>query len=125
MNILLSLLFLLGCSANSLHQNYKLYLLSSKKPILLHNGIELILVEISDSRCPKGVNCITEGSAITTVQIKNGKDSTNIKFDTSNKKPIQIYGVDISLNKIHPYPEKNKQLNLNDYLLSFQIKRTI
>jgi|GEM_PF-738439 len=82
---------------------------------------------VSDSRCPKGVNCFSAGQAIVMIKVfKSGEDLGNFKLiDTNDAKghSTQVDVYKISLLKVEPYPEVNKNINSDDYRITIRVDK--
>ena len=94
------------------------------------DNIELELIEIVDSRCPKSVNCITAGEAKVTVEVyKDGeflKQKTLIIYPSGiDKKSASLYiSEDIIISGINllPYPIKPEKIPEENYTLQLIIQ---
>jgi hypothetical protein len=87
------------------------------------NSLFLKLVKIkNDSRCPTGQQCIWQGEALIEFLIGTKKKSSTIILSTlknsQTKTPnkIDTLGISISLTKLIPHPEMNKNINASNYL---------
>ena len=80
-----------------------------------------------DSRCPIGVQCVWEGDATVTLAVlpAGTSDTTWIELHTSTKFPTQgtYNGLNIRLQKLEPYPQKDMKIQLPDYVATRTIAR--
>ena len=98
--------------------------------ILKINNIELELIKVIDSRCPKNVSCITAGQANVIVEVyKDGKfliQETLIFYPTgTNQKNALLYtSKDLNIKGFNllPYPKKPNELRQEDYVLQLVIE---
>lgn len=75
-----------------------------------YNGI------IEDSRCPEGMTCVWAGVAVTELEVMTPSSRPRtIQLATTEmesrglKKSETVYGYDISLKTVSPYPSKNEK----------------
>ncbi len=90
-------------------------------------NIEVKLVEVvSDSRCPKGVNCMWAGEAVVLVDVyKDGEklESKKITFDSKGDKTIfSSDTISIIGHSVMPYPEANSKIEPEAYYLQLEVK---
>jgi hypothetical protein len=124
LKLIFNITILMIFSCNGLNQNlgvYNLRLNESQKIKELGNQIEVL--EIQDSRCPKGANCITEGFARIKVKVIEDKSEKIIEFRTDNKKEIFTDYFQYKIIDLIPYPEINKDLELKDYIAVISIEQ--
>ncbi|MEO5909555.1 MAG: hypothetical protein ABIP95_01645 [Pelobium sp.] len=86
------------------------------------NAFKLTIQEISDSRCPEGVNCVWAGEAVVKLSIKNLTDSVAFALKISPSKNSLPDTLDFNIEKqtyrailygVNPYPEiKNKESSI-------------
>ncbi len=81
-----------------------------------------------DSRCPKGVNCIREGDVkITLVALCEGEEKqltyTRAASQTGNVS-MSFKNFKIHLMDVQPYPEKDKQIQKNDYKIKLVVRKS-
>jgi hypothetical protein len=93
--------------------------------VVTEDQIEIRLVDVQDSRCPKGVTCVWAGSVKVVLAVAApGKSVTEVSFELGN-------GIEKSLDKIgthrlwfksvQPYPEKAaEQILLSDYVVELE-----
>ena len=98
--------------------------------IVAIDDIELQLISVVDSRCPKNVSCIRAGEAKVVVEVfKNGKflKQQTLTFHPSsiNKNTTTLYtsnNLNIYGLKLFPYPQGLGKINEKDYVLELVIE---
>ncbi len=91
-------------------------------------GLKLTFTAVpADSRCPKGVNCIQEGDVKVTMAAVAGMDNRNLEFvmKASQASPASqtFAGYKIQLLSVMPYPEADKQIKKEDYVLKLAVRK--
>jgi hypothetical protein len=79
----------------------------------------------SDNRCPRGVNCITEGEAF--VQVSLGAASAQrVRIDVDPKRTsrVSVPGATIEFLGLDPYPEARVKIAHADRRLRVRIKKS-
>ncbi len=68
-------------------------------------GVKFLSVT-SDNRCPKGVNCITEGEAFVVVSLAGG-EAQRVRIDVEPKRTsrLKMEGATVEFLGLDPYPE--------------------
>ena len=93
-------------------------------------GITLKFINVlSDSRCPKDVNCIRAGEAIIAVEIYEGSKKVSektIQFEgnwmlQASKILFENDQVQIIGKNLTPYPTSKTKVNERDYYLVFKV----
>jgi len=116
MRAVITILILIGaaaCSKDSVKSN-KMY----------SNGvIEIALKEVKDSRCPEDVICIWEGSAAVALEVTKDKEVTLITLHTYKgfRKDTLLFGYNIQLTDVKPYPRTGKSYELKDYKVTLNV----
>lgn len=105
--------------------------LTKAQPITLEDTTFKFVKVISDSRCPKGVQCIRAGEAIVLVDVVKGGKTISQKRLTFT--PMAMNAKDLTLLdeegllvrgvNLMPYPDASKKINPADYYLQLQISR--
>lgn len=98
--------------------------------IVAIDDIELQLISVIDSRCPKNVSCIRAGEAKVVVEVfKSGKflKQQTLTFypNSINKNTNALYTsseINISGLQLFPYPEGPEKINEKDYVLELIIE---
>lgn len=79
---------------------------------------------LQDSRCPIGTSCIWEGNARVQLIFKQGQENairfwlnTHVNFPSDTT----INGIRFELSDVLPYPEVDKDYQLEDYILQIHI----
>ena len=98
--------------------------------IVAIDDIELQLISVVDSRCPKNVSCMRAGEAKVVVEVfKKGKflkQQTLTFYPSSfNKNTTTLYtseALNISGLQLFPYPEGPNKISETDYVLELVIE---
>lgn len=96
------------------------------------NGVAIkFLSVVSDSRCPKNVNCIWAGEVIVLVELQQEAQEAiektitiGFKRDPTGSETDIIYknqSFTIKAIKVSPYPEYGIEVNVSDYVLLFDV----
>ncbi len=88
-------------------------------------GLSLKFVDITDSRCPKGAQCIQAGEARCTIQAKyQGRETeffmTQGPQDIMNRGTLDVFTV---MFRVEPYPEAGKETPKTDYTLTLIVTK--
>ena len=119
---LLIVIFMISC--NGLNQNLGLYNLKiNESKIVNDSDNQVMIIDIQDSRCPKGAKCITEGYAQLTIKIIENKVEKIIKLKTDDKKHLITDKFRYKIIDLVPYPELNKELKLSDYVAVISVQQ--
>lgn len=77
-----------------------------------------------DSRCPTGVDCIWAGNAKIKVQVVGSHSSQVFEFNTNIGAKGDIFdGWAITIDKLTPYPQADKEIDKKCYKVEFAISR--
>ena len=88
--------------------------------------MKLTLSTVSDSRCPKDVQCVTAGEAKVTLVVDKGGASENMELtakglcyeeDGTCGSEATAMGYRFKLLSLTPYPEQNVMPNPEDYVV--------
>ena len=130
---ILFVLFLLLISANQLNAQkyYSSYQASLAYGEEFQSGeLSVVIEEVTDSRCPKGVNCVRAGEAkVVIALLQNGKllERKTLIFTAegsiSEKNNLIFSNTDIRLigMALYPYPEGPNKIALEDYVLEIKV----
>lgn len=96
--------------------------LAGTAPVAIDANSQLTVISVSDSRCPKGVDCITAGSVVAEINWSdnNGNEET---FKVGLQDPAVLdtaalsNGYMVTIVDAMPYPEASAPIALADYLL--------
>lgn len=77
---------------------------------------------IQDSRCPIDVQCIQAGAVNVNVTMQVGANSVTKNFP-SDEVPQEFEGYKISIVDVLPKRMSKKEINPNDYKITFQIEQ--
>lgn len=99
--------------------------------VIFKEGIQAKITKIEDSRCPKSVTCVWQGSVriYLTLSDSNVSKEAVLEFLADNSKPAittvelgsQKYSVEIL--DVLPYPENTGEIKLADYKISMTVKK--
>jgi len=80
---------------------------------------------VSDSRCPKGEQCLVEGDAVVRVAMRKGGTRTSYDLHTSERAEQEASGDGLTflLVRLDPYPVKGKAIAPEDYAATLQVTR--
>ena len=80
---------------------------------------------VSDSRCPKGAQCIVEGDATVRITVKRASAKTSYELHTSERAAQEAShdGLTIRLLRLDPYPVEGKAIDSRDYEATLQVTR--
>jgi hypothetical protein len=94
--------------------------------IIKKDGIAFVLKSIvNDSRCPKGVECITAGDVEAVVSVYNNNvlvEESNLVFSSQNKEINSDWfskytSLKIESIQVLPYPKEGKKTNPKEYFI--------
>ncbi|MEM4663067.1 MAG: hypothetical protein QXM75_03525 [Candidatus Diapherotrites archaeon] len=94
---------------------------AGEEAFIEESGVFLKFVKVtSDSRCPKGVQCVWAGKVSILIEISKGNawDQFELSLEPGNENSSKkaFDGLEIKLLEIKPYPEAGKEIS--DYLAS-------
>ena len=77
---------------------------------------------ISDSRCPKGADCIRAGEAVLLINLPEG-GSLRVDVPASGRVPgrFSVPGGNVTVMKLSPYPSDQGKINPDNYVLTVKI----
>jgi hypothetical protein len=79
---------------------------------------------LSDSRCPKGVDCIRAGEAIVRVVLADGSEqNVTINADGKNRASFAVPDGSVEILGLEPYPEARVKINPAGYRLKVRITK--
>lgn len=77
---------------------------------------------ISDSRCPKGVDCIRAGEAIVRVALADGSERTvEINADSKKRAHFTVPDGSVEVLGLEPYPEARVKIDPAGYRLKVKV----
>ncbi len=130
--LLLFVLFFYSCSllnngTAKNKENDEIFTLRFQTPVYdVSNRFSIALDSvINDSRCPKDVQCVWEGSAKVgfSIQIHETKTQHNFTLETlPSENDTTIGNFNIKLRELSPYPTSNKVLPYYKYEAEIEIK---
>ena len=93
--------------------------------------LDLRWLEVMDSRCPTGVQCVWAGEVKVMLEATNttDKDKKPIEFELTLKvrgKPAteSVWGYELELLSVHPYPENKVTPQRSNYVAEVKISNT-
>ena len=102
-----------------------------KQVAISGQALNVNLLEVNESRCPKDVVCIQAGSVKLVLNISDGTDEAKVSLsfkdnvkDTGTSTFIlgkQRYSV--TVHEVLPYPVSTTQTNLEDYKVGLSIEK--
>ncbi|WP_460470590.1 hypothetical protein [Emticicia fontis] len=101
------------------------------KAVVLQEGVEVKVTKIEDSRCPKSVVCVWEGMVRVYISVseKGATKEAVIDVKGGEQKPsstsVVLNGTTyvIEVTDVSPYPQTPDPISLQDYKISFNIKK--
>ncbi|WP_181840065.1 hypothetical protein [Emticicia sp. BO119] len=101
------------------------------KAVVLQEGVEVKVTKIEDSRCPKSVVCVWEGMVKVYISVseKGATKEAVIEIKGGEQKPssttVELNGNTylIEVTDVSPYPQTPDPISLQDYKISFTIKK--
>jgi hypothetical protein len=91
-----------------------------------YQNLSLRLVDLEDSRCATGVNCIWAGQIVVTLEVSNqSTDKTEVKLIRKRESNIvTAFGYHLSLLDVTPHPKKDKVIQLNDQIVTLEVVKS-
>lgn len=82
-----------------------------------------------DSRCPKNVDCVWEGQVKANFLLITSEDNAQtftltLRADRPEESKKVINGYSYQLLKVDPYPEADKKINAEDYVLNVLVEKS-
>jgi hypothetical protein len=125
--ILTTLFFAFSCSEETLNNSFELNKLQTFIPGITYHlentETTFRINDVNDSRCPKGATCIWAGM----VQIElifQSLATDTIRLNTMDNQSDTIENYVFQLMEVEPYPELDKEINLDDYRITLNIFNT-
>lgn len=75
------------------------------------------LVDIGDSRCPDGVQCVWEGEGLLLLNVNNSE------FQVSTLEPSDTLGYTFTITDLSPYPNIDSNLTKEDYKVELVVTK--
>ncbi|NNF06653.1 MAG: hypothetical protein HKN21_07825 [Candidatus Eisenbacteria bacterium] len=91
-------------------------------------AVNVMVKEIRDSRCPKGVNCVRAGEAIVTLVVSplvEGEPVSDheMKLLSTDEEPTPLGPMGFEVVRVDPYPTKGVQINVADYRATIRVSK--
>jgi hypothetical protein len=88
--------------------------------------LRLRWLDLNDSRCPQGVQCVWEGQAVVTLEVsRDGLAPQRVELILrSGVEPgaETVAGYELRLLKVEPYPRQGVTPERNDYVATVEIR---
>lgn len=111
-----SILLLIACSSAPAERKVTLGESFQMQPgeavVIAGTKLKFLAVE-SDSRCPEGVQCIWEGSAL--LRFAVGDDAREVTLDTSKRSVAIGPGSQLVFEALDPQPVEGKEIGQSSY----------
>lgn len=88
------------------------------------SDLELRWLEVADSRCPIGVQCISAGQIIAKIQVSRGVEETMLELvlrPVAEPVPEKAFGHEFRLLGIEPHPRQGSTPDRSDYVAQIEI----
>ncbi|HKI88124.1 MAG TPA: hypothetical protein VKA38_03790 [Draconibacterium sp.] len=122
--ILTTLFFAFSCSEEPLNDSFELNKLQTFIPGVTYHlentETTFRINNVSDSRCPKRATCIWAGMVQIDLIFQSLTTDT-LRLNTLNNQSDTIENYVFHLMEVDPYPELDKEINLEDYRLTMNI----
>lgn len=123
--LMITILFLaFSCSDETLNDNFELNKLQKFVPgvtyHLKNSATTFRISDVNDSRCPKGAACVWAGMVQTSLVFQSEITDT-LRLNTFNNPSDTIVNYVFELMEAEPYPELDKEINLNDYRITLKV----
>ena len=90
-------------------------------------GLEVRFADVvSDSRCPRGVQCVWEGVAVIRLSVERAPDPrATLTLRVPSPSSTGTYGkYSLSIMDVKPYPDANHPHRREDYVVTLIVTRT-
>jgi len=98
--------------------------------IVTHHSMELRWLEISDSRCPTGVNCVWAGEVKVTLEVTDtlAQDTQPVEIQLTlqargGAATVSVLGYELELLNVDPYPKDEVTTARNNYVARIKISQ--
>lgn len=97
--------------------------------IVTHDDMELRWLEISDSRCPTGVNCVWAGEVKVTLEVNDtlAQDTQPVEVQLTLQArggvATSVLGYEFELLNVDPYPKDEVTTVRNNYVARIKISQ--
>ena len=92
-----------------------------------YGNLELRLINVEDSRCPIGTECIWAGQIVVTLEISNEHgEKKDVKLLRKRVPKIaNAFGYGLTLLDVEPHPKKGKNIQISDQVIKLKIVKEI
>ena len=120
--VVIILTFFFSCSEND-------ELLNNESIIYQEGNVQITLIDIEDGRCPINDDCVWQGNAEVRMRITNESETKDFILNTAGSinesldfpTSTSIFGINVELLDLQPYPEDGMEYTLEDYTLSISV----
>ena len=90
----------------------------------LRGGIVVAFIGVmQDSRCPKGVQCISAGRAVVRLEATpRGGDPVTLELDTARESEAEVGSHSVTLLGLDPVPVADRPISPAEYLLRLSVR---
>ncbi len=84
----------------------------------------MLWVDLEDSRCPRGAQCIWQGEAVVHLEVwklDGERERLRLSTKTDDDRQTEIDGTTIRLVDVHPYPGEFEDVERSDYEAMLEI----
>lgn len=88
-------------------------------------AIEILLLDVHDSRCPSDTDCIWEGNASVSLRMIKGSEMVDFSLNTHSDftQDTTVLQRHVELLSVKPYPKSDKTYSLEDYRVKLKVTK--
>lgn len=90
-----------------------------------HAVLEIEWVDLEDSRCPTGVQCIWAGQLVTTLEVRRGTDEPErielLRRVGDDPEAVTALGFEFRLLDVQPHPKDGVTIERDDYVATIEV----
>jgi len=87
------------------------------------NDIQIVLKEVTDSRCPTGAQCIQAGEAKAVFEITGQGKKESITLSSVGSNQVASHGYLFSIKDVKPLPNLSTEIKQPDYRVTLLIEQ--
>ena len=123
--LILTVLFIaFACDEDPINDSFELNKLQTFTPRIIYHlensKTTFHISDVNDSRCPANAQCVWEGMAQIDLVLHSSVTDT-LYLNTYNNLSDTIEKYVFELMEVAPYPELDKEININDYRITLKI----